>query len=243
MIVCLRETLMEPALVRPRLTEQVAEHLTRLIADGDWPAGTVLPPEGDLAQQFGVSRTVIRECVRVLASRGMVEVRQGRGTSVQPPAAWNVTEPLALLVRADRADLLHWLEVRTILEVESAGLAAQRAEPASHRALQEALAHLELASDNADAFIAADVEFHLGIAQATGNPALLRLLRPVVQPLRQQLHDTALWPEAQRAANHEHRRILSCIAAGDAPGARAAMGGHLARVAEEIAAILSAAES
>jgi DNA-binding FadR family transcriptional regulator len=230
---------MRPALIRPRLTEQVAEHITHLIAEGQWPAGMIMPAEGNLAEQFGVSRTVIRECVRVLASRGMVEVRQGRGTSVQPPAAWNVTEPLALLVRADRADLPHWLEVRSILEVESAGLAAERSGLEGGKALEEAMTSLETSSDDADAFIAADVKFHLGIGLATGNPALLRLLRPVVQPLWQQLHDTALWPDAQRAANREHRRILACITAGDAAGARKAMAGHLARVAEEIAEILN----
>jgi DNA-binding FadR family transcriptional regulator len=229
---------MQSSLVRPRLTEQVAEHITGLIAGGQWPPGMVLPPEGDLAQQFGVSRTVIRECVRVLASRGMVDVRQGRGTSVQPLAAWNVTEPLALLVRADRAELLSWLEVRTILEVESAGLAALRAGATDLAALHEVMARLEESSAYPDAFIAADVTFHLAVAAATGNPALLRLLRPVVQPLREQLHDTALMPEAQRAANREHRQVLSCIASRDAPGARAAMASHLARVAEEIAEIL-----
>jgi len=185
---------MEPILIRPRLTEQVAEHITRLIAGGQWPAGMVLPPEGDLAHQYGVSRTVIRECVRVLSSRGMVDVRQGRGTSVQPPAAWTVTEPLALLVQADRAELLHWLEVRTILEVESAGLAAIRAADGDIATLQRAMVQLEETSADPDAFISAHLTFHLGIAAATGNPALLRLLRPVVQPLRAHLQDAAVRP-------------------------------------------------
>ena len=101
---------------RPRLTEQVVAHMTRMITGAAWPSGAALPPEADLAQQLGVSRTVIREGVRVLASRGMLDVRQGRGTFVTPSAAWNVAEPLALLVRADRPALLNWLEVRTILE-------------------------------------------------------------------------------------------------------------------------------
>src|SRR5690242_11808334 len=96
---------------RPRLHEQVLAHMTGLIVDGDWRPGDTLPAEGGLARQFEVSRTIIGECVRVLASRGMLDVRQGRSIYVTPNTQWRVTEPLALLVRADRASLLNWLEV------------------------------------------------------------------------------------------------------------------------------------
>jgi DNA-binding FadR family transcriptional regulator len=224
---------------RVPLTEQLAEHFSRLISDATWPPGTMLPPEPQLAQQFGVSRSVIRECVRVLVSRGMLDVRQGRGTTVTSPASWRVTEPLALLVRADRMELLHWLEVRTILEIESAGLAARRAGEEDRAILGAALERLGQSVADPDGYAKADVDFHLAIGAATQNPALVRLLRPVVQPLREHLQEAALLPEAQRAANSEHGLILACIVSGDAPGARAAMASHLTRVAEEIAAILN----
>ena len=217
----------------------MAAHLTRLITDGTWEAGATIPTEGELAQQFGVSRTVVRECVSVLASRGMLDVRQGRGTFVTPPEAWNVTEPLAMLVAADRPALLSWLEVRTILETESSALAAQRHTESDAAALRDALRQLEDADagHDQDAFKEADIHLHLTIARATRNPALLLLLRPVVQPLREQLHDTAQQADARAIAAHEHRALVECIVAGDADGARRVMAEHLARVVEEIAQV------
>lgn len=222
---------------RPRLTDQAVAHITRMIVSGAWPPGTMLPPEGELAQQLGVSRTVIRECVRVLASRGMLDVRQGRGTSVTQPAVWNVSEPLALLVRADRSELLRWLEVRTILEVESAALAAQRLTDEDRAHLRAALQRLETEPSDPDAYLAADIDFHLAIAQATQNPALVRLLQPVVQPLREELQETALLAQARRHAAREHRAIATAILSGDAQAARQAMAAHLRRVADEITQI------
>ncbi len=222
---------------RSSLGEQVIDHLTEMITSGTWPAGTYIPTESELAQELGVSRTVVRECVRVLASRGMLSVRQGRGTTVAPASRWNIAEPLALLVKADRTDLLRWLEVRTILEVESAALAAQRLTPDDAAALREALERV-LASADADTYREADIHLHLTIARATQNPALLRLLHPLVQPLREQLQSTAIVAENRRDATLEHEAIVSCILAQDAPGARLAMRKHLDRVADEIAQVM-----
>jgi DNA-binding FadR family transcriptional regulator len=225
-------------LERQSLTERAVTHMTRMITDGDWPAGMTLPSEPELAQQLGVSRTVIRECVRVLASRGMLAVQQGRGTSVVPPEAWNVTEPLALLVRADRTEMLRWLEVRTILEAESAALAAQRLTPRDAAALGQALQRIERAAQHPDAYAEADIHLHLTIARATQNPPLERLLRPVVQPLGDWLREATHLAAALAAATREHREIVAAIQEQDAPGARRAMVAHLDRVSEEIGALL-----
>ena len=223
---------------RHSLTEQAVTHMTRMITDGDWPAGMTLPPEPELAQQLGVSRTVVRECVRVLASRGMLAVQQGRGTSVVPPAAWNVTEPLALLVRADRTEMLRWLEVRTILEAESAALAAQRLTPRDAQALDQALQRIEHEAHHPDSYAEADIHLHLTIARATQNPPLERLLRPVVQPLGDWLREATHLASALAAATREHQEIVAGIQRNDAPGARRAMIAHLDRVSEEIGALL-----
>jgi DNA-binding FadR family transcriptional regulator len=213
--------------------------MTRLITEAEWPPGTMLPPEGELAQQFGVSRTVIREGVRVLASRGMLEVKQGRGTVVTDLAAWNVAQPLALLVKTDRGSLLNWLEVRTILEKECAALAAQRRTDDDVVTLQHALADVEQGFEDPVTFVAADSALHLAIARATHNPALARLLEPVVQPLRERLQSTALLPAAREHATQEHRLVVEQILAGDSEGARIAMVTHLRRVAEEFAEVVA----
>jgi len=222
---------------RASLGDQVIDYLTEMIMSGAWPARTLIPAEGELAQELGVSRTVVRECVRVLASRGMLQVQQGRGTTVEPSTHWNVAEPLSLLVRADRTELLLWLEVRTILEVESAFLAAQRLTPTDAQALHEALERVT-ANTDPDAYLAADIHLHLTVARATQNPALLRLLHPLVQPLREQLQSTAIVLENRRDAALEHQAIVSSILAQDAPGARLAMRQHLDRVADEIAQVM-----
>lgn len=220
------------------LTSRVVDHMTTLITDGVWSPGTYLAPEGSLAQEFGVSRTVIRECVRVLASRGMLDVRQGRGTLVVSPTDWNVTESLALLVRADRASLYEWLEVRTMMEMECAHLAAQRATHEDRLALRTALERVEQANDDPVSYCDADIDLHLAIARAAHNSALVRLLHPVVQPLREQLKESSSLPLARTAATHEHRAIVERIIDGDPSGARAAMEAHLRRVASEIPIVL-----
>lgn len=234
---------MTTLLSRQRLTDQAVDYMTRLITDGEWAAGMVVPPEPELAQRLGVSRSVIREGVRVLASRGMLAVQQGRGTFVMPPASWNVTEPLALLVKADRMEMLRWLEVRSILEVESAALAAQRLTAQDAAALHEALGRIDREAHHPDSYTEADIHLHLTIARATQNPPLERLLRPVVQPLRERLRETTHLAPAIAAATREHQTIVACILRNDAAGARAAMAAHLYRVSEEIAHILDGQEA
>jgi DNA-binding FadR family transcriptional regulator len=224
---------------RPRLTEQVVAHMTDMITAGAWPAGSALPPEADLAQQLGVSRTVIREGVRVLASRGMLDVRQGRGTFVTPATAWNVAEPLALLVKADRPALLNWLEVRTILEMESGRLAAERASERDRAELTAALQRVCDVTQQPEEYVEADIALHVRIAQATQNPQLRLMVQTLVQPLRLELHETVQIPALTAAATREHTAIVERILAGDGAGARAAMGAHLSRVAEEINVVLN----
>jgi len=228
---------------RPRLHEQVLKHMTHLIAEGRWSPGTALPAEGELAQRFKVSRTIIRECVRVLASRGMLNVRQGRSIYVTPHAEWRITEPLALLVRSDHMSLLNWLEVRTLLEMDCADLAARRATAQESDLLTELVARQAQCDDDPDAYRDLDIMFHLGIAQATHNPALLRLVEGVIQPLREQLDERALTSQTRHVSTEEHRAILQQIHRGAQLEARAAMAAHLGRVAAEIAALLPGEET
>lgn len=223
---------------RPRLGDQVLDHMTHMITQGVWAAGTPLPAEGELAQELKVSRTVVRECVRVLASRGMLDVQQGRLITVTPHEKWNVIEPLALLVKSDYASVFSWLEVRWLLELGSAELAAERSTPRDHAHLEELMQRLRVADEDPDAYRAADIAFHLAIAGATGNPALVRLLKGVIQPLNEQLEERALTPLTRHASTCEHGDIVACITRHDGPAARAAMAAHLTRVMEETRQLL-----
>ena len=216
-----------------------------LIADvvnGRLAPGEPLPRETDLAQQFGVSRGVARECVRGLEERGLISVKHGRGATVRPSVSWDVLDPdvLAAVLDSDAGAgiLREYLECREILEIEAAALAAERATPQDLTALSEALARMTASAERArrnpaaeDLYHEADIAFHRILIAATGNRALGTLTEPIHRAL-----STARRPLARPDARierglPEHQRILAAVAAADADGARAAMRDHLRTVA------------
>jgi GntR family transcriptional repressor for pyruvate dehydrogenase complex len=211
-------------------------------AGGRLDPGSRLPREADLAAGFGVSRGVARECVRGLEERGIVNVRHGRGATVNPTTRWNVLDPLVLGALLDAeggsAILGEYVECRRVLEIEAAGLAAERATPAALAALADALARMTAAADRAtaspaaeDLYHAADIDFHRALIAATGNRALGRLTEPIHRALMAARRPLAR-PELRRERGlPEHQRILTAVAQGDAEGARAAMADHLETVA------------
>jgi GntR family transcriptional repressor for pyruvate dehydrogenase complex len=230
----------EPVAERRRLADEVAEQLTELILNETLPPGGLLPAEGDLATRFGVSRTVIREAIRSLASYGMVRIRHGVGSYVNPREDWDVSSALQLFIRSDRDGLLRWLEVRQVLEVGIARRAAVRVTPEELAALaglvktmRDQLPHLP------GAFIAMDSRFHLAIARATRNPSLEMMLAPILRPLHGRMQETLQIPVTAEQAVAEHERIVAALRAGDAEEAAAAMAAHLERVCEEIRLVLT----
>jgi GntR family transcriptional regulator, glc operon transcriptional activator len=228
---------------RRPLTEQVVRYFSDLISEREWPPGTTLPPEPDLARQLGVSRTVIREGIRVLASRGMLVVRQGRGTSVADPSAWEVGEPMARAVQAEPSEMRNWLEVRQALEVATARYAAQRATSADHARIQQRVEALWSTEADEGAYAEADLAFHLAIAEAAHNPQMERLLRSLLPPLRElreQIVRQDLEVVAKEDANREHVAIATAILGGDEDGAVAAMAVHHDSVAAEVRAVEAA---
>jgi DNA-binding FadR family transcriptional regulator len=212
-----------------------------LIADivgGVPPAGSALPREADLATQFGVSRGVARECIRGLEERGLVDVKHGRGATVTPPDRWNVFDPAVLSALLDGNQgveiLGEYLQCRRILEVEAAGLAAERAGEADLAALADAFARMSSSARRArhntaaeDLYHEADIAFHRALIAATGNRALGNMLEPVHRALAAARRPLAR-PEARSERSlPEHRRILSAVAARRPEEARAAMRAHL----------------
>lgn len=219
--------------VRQPLARQVLEYLSDLIAEGTWPPGTALPPENELCADLGVSRPVLRECIRVLASRGMLVTNQGKGTFVCHPSAWNIAEPISLAVRADTEQLLNWSEVRAALECATARLAALRCDPTSAAEVKARLADCEKAQ-TPEEYLAADIAFHLAIADASGNPQFPRLLGPLLRPLRQQLSSAAAMRALREAANREHTDLATAILSGDPVAAADLASAHILRVRAEI---------
>jgi GntR family transcriptional regulator, transcriptional repressor for pyruvate dehydrogenase complex len=217
--------------VRAGLAEQVAGHLLHDIAEGRHPAGSRLPPEPALAQAAGVSRLTLREAVKWLVQRGVVRVEQGRGTFVNPTSEWLPLDPqlLVVLVRVDAGLAAQLTEVRRIVEVGAASLAARRRTPLDLSRMAEALATAGAAYEDrdVDAFCGADLAFHQAVLDAVGNPFVPALLVPVDAALREIRSRTSRDRRASRRALAMHTRIYEAIRRRSSSTAAEAMQRHL----------------
>ena len=199
-----------------QLVHQVIDELQEQISLGHLVPGERLPTEGELTVQLGVSRTTIRESVRVLAHVGLLDVRQGDGTYVR--ATTPVAEPLDQRLR--RSAALEVYEVRRVLELETARLAAQRRTEEDLAVLRRHLAAREKAGEDGDleALVEADVALHLAVAAAGKNGVLVDLFRTFTGVLRATIADLTRDP-ALGDTSELHRMLVNAIAEGDAAAA------------------------
>src|SRR3712207_5913957 len=209
--------------------------------------GERLPPERELVGLLGVSRTVVRKALNLLEARGLISIEHGRGAVVSGGSPRAVRDTLGLLLRVQPKTLWELLEIRKILEVEVAGLAAERAGLDDVTAMRLQLDRMRDSIDAPEGYVDADVEFHALLARGTRNEVLLTMLEPVVGLLRESRRVSAARPGNALRALGEHERILRRVEAGDAGGAREEMRVHLAKTAEDIEAaigegVLDAAE-
>lgn len=214
------------------LTREIAERLANEIVSSRLPPGAKLPTEQEMVAAMGVSRTVIREAVAALRADGLVVTRQGSGAFVAPDVERRPFR-LAFDGLPSIAEVLAVMELRASVEVEAAGLAAERGSAAARRRVARALAAIDTALQCGEAAIDEDFAFHRAIAAATGNPQFLHFLEYLGRFIipRQSIRVAAHRPEGQRAYletfQREHAAIEAAICAGDAVAARAAMRRHL----------------
>ena len=214
-----------------RLYRQIADQLAHLIARGEFPAGSRLPAERELAVSLGVSRTSVREAIISLEMSGLVEVRVGTGIFV-----------VGARDGAPRAGVdggpgpFELLSARKLVEGEIAALAARTAKPADVAALEQSVARLQAHTDDFARREAEDESFHRLLAKATGNGSLELVVEGLWNQraelwgrLQQHFHTTDLAEHTIR----DHRSIAEAVAAHDPDAARAAMHRHLSRVARE----------
>ncbi|MGV8853627.1 MAG: FadR/GntR family transcriptional regulator [Devosia sp.] len=210
------------------LHSQVLWALGVAIVGGDYPEGSILPPDADLLQRFAVSRTVLREALKTLAAKGMIEARARIGTRVLPRARWNLFDADVLSWHFEAGpdvDFLRSLsEIRIGVELESAALAASRRSADQAAALTACAARMGQAT-SAEDFARTDLEFHRTVAQASGNPfmasisTLVELALTAAFTISSPVRD----PAAMTATVAAHGRIAQAIAAGDPQQARLAM--------------------
>jgi GntR family transcriptional repressor for pyruvate dehydrogenase complex len=212
-----------------RLYRQIADQIRTLIKSGEFPSGSRLPPERDLAKQLGVSRPSVREALIALEVEGLVEVRIGSGIYVQQPADEGRVAHKAHEAQAGPFELLR---ARYVIESECAALAAKSAKKSQVQAIADALAEMQREMDAGEHQpLGGDRLFHMRIAEATGNGALVAVVKLLwderTGPLYKQLEHHYDSPGLWEAAMAEHKAVLKAIAAKDAAGARAAMQKHL----------------
>jgi GntR family transcriptional repressor for pyruvate dehydrogenase complex len=222
-----------------RLHRTMMHSLAADVVSGARPTGEKLPREVDLAKEFAMSRGAAREGIRALEERGLVAVKHGRGAVVTPREQWDLfdDEVMAIVLEGPAAAevLGDYLECRRIVEVEVAGLAAERITPESAALVTERLVAMEAAvgdkkPSGEDAFHEADVAFHESLAAATGNLALGTLARRVHAALLAARYPLARPAYRRERAMPEHKAIRDAVVAGRPKAARAAMTAHLETV-------------
>lgn len=222
---------------KPKLAENVAQVLRGQIVAGDFTAGEKLPTETQMTEIFGVSRTVVREAVAALAADGLVEARHGAGVFVLD----NPTRKIGAIsadVGNKVSQAINVLEVRMGIEIESAGLAAQRRNPSQEARIQEAFFEFERLLQAGEPTGKADFAFHREIASATNNPFYVEVLdalgdRTIPCDRNSPWYSVqVLSHEYLTGLQREHMRILQAISAGDPQAARDAMRAHLTAAQE-----------
>ena len=226
-----------------RLYEQIVQQIEDSILQGALKPGDQLPAERELAQQFGVSRTAVREAVKVLREKGLVEAYSGRGTFITDGTSQAIRQSLDLMIKIGQPEgSSHLVEVREILEPEIAALAATRAEEHHIAAMREAVAVMDRAEPNADAYIEADLDFHLSLAEAAANPVILSLIDSIVGLLREQRMTIFSVEGGPERGQFHHKRILEAVARRDPGLAREAMRAHLQQVRSDTRAFAAKRE-
>jgi GntR family galactonate operon transcriptional repressor len=218
---------------RGRRADAVVDHLMELIVSGNVPPDHLLPVESALCEAYGVSRTVLREAIKSLESKGLVRARQGVGTLVSAEESWNLLDPavLAAIVRHDEQyDILDQLIlVRTSLESSLAREAAHRATPADLADLRALMGQLEAAVREPELLDEVDVAFHQRIMLASGNQLGRAIVRTVHAEARRSMRYIGHTTLAHRQqSNRQHLAVLEAIEANDADAAASRMVEHIA---------------
>jgi len=200
-----------------------------------WPPGSKLPSENELARTMGVSRTSVREGIQHLVSLGILETRRGEGTFVRElsgQVSFNALIPLLIL---DEIDILHVLEYRRIVEQGTAALAAAHASEQDLADLEAVYDQMDQFQDNISEFARADLEFHLVLAKATGNPVLIKV-NNVLRSILEVSMENIVRLLGTRDGLHYHRLIIEAVRARNAESAESIMQEHIVKTIERLKA-------
>ncbi len=231
------------ALQRDNLYSQVADRIQELIVAQSLRPGDRLPGERELAEQMGISRTVVREAIRVLSVRGLVKTKPGCGTYIRELHPRDMSASVELFFKLQQPSIRDVYQVRRMIEVEVAGLAAERAGDEDIQVIQETIDRMRCVGQDVDQFVQLDLDFHLALAAATHNDLFALLLHSVANLWQQVIRLSYQIPDAVQDALYHHQHVLDQIRQHDVSAARQAMLEHIDRSLEMIEAVHRQMES
>ncbi|MDO5737435.1 MAG: FCD domain-containing protein [Propionibacteriaceae bacterium] len=224
--------------MRPSLVHVVTEQILDRIAQSEFPPGSVLPSEGDLAKLMGASRPTCREAVRILCTQEVLRSVQGRGTFVNPVRRWISLDAILRMHDANLLDaMIQLIEVRTLIEVGAAELFAPLCREEHLELMEsdlEAMRSTHMAEDVV-AFVSADMAFHHRVLEGCGNPFITATFRPITSALQEGRIQTSSVPEIRTNAIAEHANIIVALRTGSSERAGAAMRSHLEQTRRDAA--------
>jgi GntR family transcriptional repressor for pyruvate dehydrogenase complex len=215
---------------KTKIYEEVVEQIQRRILDGRFKPGDKLPPERDLADAFGVSRTSVRDAIRVLELIGQVEPRQGEGTVVRDVSLDSVATPFVSVLARNKTLLTELLDVRLILEPPLAARAAVHVSEEEIVHLRQILRRQEARVHQGELPIEEDADFHYTIAKAANNTIVLKVLDMLMDLLRESRERSLQVTGRLQKSLAGHRRILEAISRHDPAAAEAAMRQHIVEI-------------
>jgi len=219
-----------PTLKRTSVSLEAAEAIKALIVAGELTSGDALPPERHLAAMLGISRPSVREALRVLTAMNVVEPRHGGGTYITSLDPRLLARPINFLLQVEPRTFLHLFEVRQVLEVSAARLAAPKMTDEMATELQNLADEAAAALSHPVRYSELDFELHTKIIEATGNPIYLSLYESISDLLLESRRRTARIAAVRRQAHEDHLRIVAALAARDPDAAGSAMHDHLDRM-------------
>jgi len=218
---------------RASVKNQVFEQLRNQIVSKAWPPGSKMPSENALAQKLGVSRVSIREALHMLASLGLLQTRQGGGTFVREYSGEIMLNPLFPMLALDTIGILDVLEYRRMVEKGTAALAAEKAGDEEIAELERLYDVMVKHRDDAHAFAKADLEFHLALAKATGNPVIVKVNNIIKNILSASMDDIVRTLGTRDGIDY-HGRLIAAVKARDSARAEKLMEEHVLRTIKRL---------
>jgi DNA-binding FadR family transcriptional regulator len=228
-------TLISDPILRRKLSDEVFDRLKTFITSGELRPGDAMPSERSLMERFGVGRPAIREAMQQLSNMGLLTISHGERAKVRQPTAKSIFQQVDaaahVMLSSSPASLEHLKQARRFFERGMVREAATKATPRDIAELRETLELQRAHLGDADAFIAADMRFHIQIATITGNPLFEAVSEALLGWLKEYRTEMLIWTGRENLTLAEHEEILKCVASGDPDAAERAMVKHIERSA------------